>query len=265
MMASLPMYGIDPEAVERFWQALAAALRQQGFRDVPDRLIWPDALDAHWREPGLLLSQACGYPLVEGLGEAVQVVGAFHFAVEGCQGADYVSRIVVRADDPGEDVSAFRGRTAAYNGENSQSGYNAFRALVAPLAEQGRFFGRTVESGSHRRSLALVQSGEADIAAIDAVSFALIARADPSAIAGLRVLVDTAAAPGLPLITAKTTRAADLERLRAGIEQVIADPALARQRDALLVAGFSRLDFADYARCAAMKRDAVALGYPRLA
>lgn len=265
MIASLPMYGIDRPAVERLWAGLVAAIRRRGL-DAPETLTWPEAaLEAHWRRPDLLLSQACGYPLVEGISRDVRVVGAFQFAVEGCRGADYASRLVARRERAGSDIVGFRGAVAAYNGTGSQSGYNALRATVAPHAEDGRFFADTIESGSHRRSLDLVRTGAADIAAIDCVSLALIERFEPEALQDLVGIGWTPAAPGLPLVTSALTSRADLERLRLALEDAIGDPALAEARAALFICGFSRLDLADYARCAAMKRGAERLGYPALA
>lgn len=265
MIASLPMYGIDRPAVERFWAGLGAAIRRRGL-DAPEQLTWPETgLEAHWRAPNLLISQACGYPLVEGISRDVRVVGAFQFAVEGCRGTDYASRLVARSERAGDDIAAFRGTVAAYNGANSQSGYNALRATVAPHAESGRFFAATIESGSHRRSLDLVRTGAADIAAIDCISLALIERFEPEAVAGLTGIGWTPPAPGLPLVTSALTSRADLERLRLSVEEAVADPELAEARTALFISRFSRLDLADYARCTAMKRSAERLGYPALA
>lgn len=263
-IAALPMYDIDHGSVERLWDGLAGHLESQGI-EIPARLDWPDRLDAHWRRPDLLLSQTCGYPLVEELAGDVGVVGAFHFAIEGCSGFDYSSRIVVRDTDGAREIADFRGRIAAFNGANSQSGYNSLRALVAPLARGGRFFAATVESGAHRRSLDLIRSGKADIAAIDCVSFALVERFEPAALDGLATIGWTAAAPGLPLITAGRSGADELERLRIGIEAALADPDLAPAREALFIAGFSRVDLADYRRCTQMKAEAVRLGFPVLA
>lgn len=264
MIASLPMYAVDRSAVERFWAGLSAALRRHDL-EAPDALDWPDSLPEHWRSPDLLLSQACGYPLVEGISRDVRVVGAFHFAVEGCRGADYASRLIARSERAGTELAAFRGSVAAYNAADSQSGYNALRSTVAPFAERGRFFTATAASGSHRRSLDLVRSGAADIAAIDCVSYALFERYDREALDGLVPVGWTPAAPGLPVITSALTSRAQLERLRKAIEEVVSDPGLAEARAALFIAGFSRLDLSDYQRCAAMKRSAARLGYPELA
>lgn len=236
-VAALPMYAADRPALAAWWQALATALRAEGVAQVPAALAWPDDLHAHWRDPRLLLGQTCGYPLVTGLQASVQVVGAFRYTAPGCSGIDYRSELMARADDA-DTLAAFRGRTAAINGVDSHSGCNALRGVVAPLAVDGRFFGAWRVSGSHRESLALLQRGAADIAAIDCVSLAMLRRCEPESVAGLRVLGSTPPVPGLPLITAASTSDADLEALRRALAAVCVDPALAALRRLLLIGGF---------------------------
>ena len=65
---------------------------------------------------------------------------------------------------------------------------HALRGLVAPLARNGTFFVDRLICGSHRGSLAALQSGAADIAAIDCVSLAGFRRHDPDLLRGLRVV-----------------------------------------------------------------------------
>ncbi len=264
-IAALPMYGIDRDAVDDLWSALTIALRAEGLRDVPDWLDWPDDLAAHWRDPGLLVSQTCGYPLVDGLDDHVRVVGAFRYDAEGASGSHYSSLVVVRTKDTAATLEALRGKTAAINSRDSHSGANALRGLIAPIARSGRFFGAVLTSGSHRASLAAVRDGSADVAAIDCISFALIAEQEPDAVAGLRILARTPLAPGLPLVTARTTSDDELERIRRALERLVTDPALAELRAPLLIAGFDRLGRADYAPIAAVRDAAVAAGYPELA
>ncbi len=103
--------------------------------------------------------------------------------------------------DPVSSIAALRGRRAAVNGWDSQSGFSALRATVAPFTGGGRFFGEVKVSGGHRASLRAVAEGSADVAAIDAVCWALAQRHEPSAFAGLRVLAQSPAAPSLPFIT----------------------------------------------------------------
>jgi len=239
-VASLPMYDADPDAVEAWWGAIARALRARGVADVPDVLERPSQLDVHWRDPRLLLSQACGYPLVTSLSRDVQVVGAFRYTAPGCAGIEYRSDLVARTDDA-ESIEGFRGRVAAINSRDSHSGCNALRGFVAPLARDGAFFAHELISGSHRRSLAAVQSGLADIAAIDCVSLAAFRRREPALLRGLRVVGSTAPAPGLPLITSATTPLAELAALRAALRDACGDAAAADAREALFIGGFESL------------------------
>ncbi|WP_268619559.1 PhnD/SsuA/transferrin family substrate-binding protein, partial [Escherichia coli] len=94
------------------------------------------------------------------------------------------------------------------------SGYNGLRALIAPLAQDGKFFGAAIASGAHYQSLKLIRSGQADIAAIDSISMELLRRAQPQALEGLKIIGRTAAVPGLPLITAAGTPPEQVEILR---------------------------------------------------
>jgi ABC-type phosphate/phosphonate transport system substrate-binding protein len=239
-IASLPMYDADPAAVDAWWRAIARALRARAVADVPELLDRPARLDAHWRDPRLLLSQACGYPLVTTLRRDVQVVGAFRYTAPGCSGIDYRSELVARADDA-QAIEGYRGRVAAINALDSHSGWNALRALVAPLARGGSFFGDRRVCGSHRGSLAALRSGAADIAAIDCVSLAGFRRHDPALLQGLRTVGSTGAAPGLPLITAATTSPGELAALRGALHDACRDADAAGARDALFIGGFETL------------------------
>ena len=82
-------------------------------------------------------------------------------------------------------------------------------------------------------------AGAIDIAAIDAVTFSLIARYQPARIVDIRVLGFTERVAGLPFITSARTSAADLAALRRGLAALFAAPLLADIRDKLLLAGCS--------------------------
>ncbi len=264
MIASLPMYPVHPDAVRALWQAIATGLRQAGVANVPSALVTPDDLITHWRRPDLLLSQACGYPLVTELDGAVRVVGAFRYTAPGCNGIRYRSQIIGRRTDPGISLADFRGRRAAFNGKASQSGYNSFRALVAPLAIDGRFFGAVVETGAHAASMRAVAEGSADIAAIDCVSFAQIGAVDAELRRALKVIGETASAPGLPLVTRAGASTAKVDVMRSVLHKVVNDPALAGILSHLLIDGFEPIERAAYEEIRAMEREAIAAGYPEL-
>lgn len=256
----MPMYDADRGAVQAWWRGLQSALRADGLQDVPDALTWPADLHAHWRDPDLLLSQTCGYPLVTQLHASVQVVGAFRYTAPGCAGISYRSALLVRRDEAGAGIEAFRHRVAAFNDRDSHSGFNALRALIAPLAVDGRFFAAAIPSGSHRASIERVRSGRADLASVDAVTWAGWRRANPASADGLKVLGWTDAVPGLPLITAARTTPDDLARLRRALAAACADPSLATPRAALWIDGFVPTDAAPWQVIDRQRRDAEALG-----
>jgi ABC-type phosphate/phosphonate transport system substrate-binding protein len=235
-----------------------------GLKDLPADLTEPAELEAHWLAPDLLFTQTCGYPLTHVLAGKVQLLATPCYSAPGCDGATYRSYVVVREDSGIETPEDLRGKRVAYNGTDSQSGYNTLRHLVAPLAEQGRFFGSGLETGAHRRSLAAVRRGEADAASIDCVSLALIEQVAPEEIKDIRRLCPTAPAPNLPYITSLSTSGETMCRLRDGLQAAVNDPALRAAREALLITDVTVLPPAAYAVILAMEEEAVASGYPRL-
>ncbi len=249
MIASLPMYVAHPAASAALWQYLADALRAAGVANVPTALTEPaDAdLTAHWLRPDLLLSQCCGYQLVDALQDKVQLVGLPRYSAQGCDGILYSSLLVCRADDTSPDLGAFQNRVAAYNSVDSQSGYQSLRSMVAPLALGGQFFARAVASGAHSASLALIQSGQADVAAVDCISYAQFQRYQPGLLRNIRILGHTASAPGTAWVTALGTPPAVLALLRQALQQAMADPAMATTRDGLLLEGLEVLPVSVYA------------------
>ncbi len=150
-IATLQMYDL-PEvraATDDWWAGLARALRRAGLSEVPARLTRDGPPEGPWREPGFLLGQTCGYPLMHGLAGVVQVVATPAYDAPGCQGPQYRSVFLVRDDEAARSLAELRGRIAAANSPQSQSGYSALRSAVAPLARDGKFFAQVIETGGH--------------------------------------------------------------------------------------------------------------------
>ena len=266
MIASLGMYDLPwlRAATDALWAALRDRLRAGGMDDVPDALDRSRPLAEIWRDPGLLLAQSCGYPLVFSLRDAVRLVGTPCYDLPGCAGPDYCSFIVVARGNPAQGTAGLRGARAAINGGDSQSGMSALRGAVAPLAGGKPFFREVVVTGAHMRSLDAVRDGSADVAALDCVTWGLTAAGQQSRLDGLRVLASTPATPGLPLVTAASRSDRMVAMLRDAWRAVVADPALADMRAELHLAGIAPASLADYAPVSAMRAMAEALGYPEL-
>lgn len=252
-------------ATDALWAGFAAAFRAEGLREVPARLTRGGAAFEIWTAPDLLFSQTCGYPLTHALAGRVTLVATPIYACPGCEGAMYRSEILVRGDDTLTYLADLRGRRAAVNSRDSQSGCSALRHAVAELAQDGRFFGAVHITGSHLASLQAVAAGEADVCAVDAVTYRLLQRTQPALTRRLRVLAPSAPAPALPYIARHDIPGGDLERLRAGLARACGDPALADVRAELLLAGVVVKPLSDYDRILEMETAAAAAGYPELA
>ena len=266
MRASLPMYDL-PEVrahTDRLWAAIAEEMRGLGVPDVPDALECPVSHHDAWRPRGLLFSQSCGYPVVTALRGAVRVVATPHYTATGCEGLRYSSALVVRASSHATAPDDLRGKVCAFSAEDSQSGYNALRAAVAPIAKGRPFFSATLRTGAHAASIDAVRRRRADVCAVDCVMWALLARYRPSSLSGLTVLARTGTAPGLPFVTAGDCSDATVETIRNALDRAFSRPDLADTRAALLIGGLSVSTLDTYKPLLEMERAAAALGYPRL-
>ena len=237
-LLAFPMYAVNRADNDVLWRAVHALLLARG---VPVGDLVPgipeENLLTHWQQPGLILSQTCGYPLVTQLPD-VQVVGCFHYAAPGCEGSAYRSLLVVREEDKHLRVDDFRGRRVVCNAPDSQSGYNVLRKRIAPEVLD-RYFTHVSFSGSHRRSLIEIKDGRADLAAIDCVTWALLQRHEPDVVAGLAVIEQSPLTPGLPLITSGKTTPDRLQAIREALTGLVSLPEYRQVCDAVLIRGFS--------------------------
>ncbi len=267
MRLALQMYDL-PElrwATDALAGGLVAALARAGFTDLPDGLDRELDYKSQWTQPDLLLAQTCGYPLATFLKGQVRYLATPDYGAPFCERYSYRSLLIVRRDDPALSLADLRGRRAAINRPYSQSGYNTFRHAVAPLADGGHFFDAVIETGGHAASAQAVSEGRADIAALDAVSHALLRQYRPEAVANLRVIGLTAPAPNLPFITRLAASDGEVQRLRQVLAEVMQDSALAEVRDALLLKGASVLPDEAYDTILEMEAEAERLGYAKVA
>ncbi len=235
-VASLGMYDHPGQraANDALWSAIARHLRRLGIA-APAALDRDRPVEAIWRDPALLIAQCCGYPLVADPDLSLRVIARPHYGLPDCPPGHHDSRILVRVNDQATTLAGFAGRRVAINAPLSNTGANLLRAAVAQVAPPDGFFGTTIVTGSHRASIDAVAGGQADIAAIDAVTAAVIARDDPAALLGLRELARTPRAPNLPFVTARTTPRAVVLALREALHAAMHDPQLASARAALLL------------------------------
>ncbi|MGV8985018.1 MAG: phosphate/phosphite/phosphonate ABC transporter substrate-binding protein [Cypionkella sp.] len=235
MIASLGMYDrVEAQpANDRLWALIRDRMRAAGMA-APDGLTrGAGAYWSAWESPDLILSQTCGFPYRAKLHDKVALIGTPDFGVSGCAPGFYRSCLVARADDPRKDLAEFDGAKLAFNEDLSQSGWAAPQNNAANL---GLSLRPHLRSGGHQLSARAVAEGRAEIAAIDAVTWAMIARWDDFA-DDLKVVGETEPTPGLPYIATKGTDAALLF-------PIIADAIAAlspQDRDTLCLRGLVRI------------------------
>ena len=262
MMVSLPMYDW-PEVrthTDALWSAIRSQLLPHGFA-APPTLERDIARECLWRDGRLLLSQTCGLPYVSGhCGDAV-LLGSPIYDLQHGAGGDYYSLVVVRNDHGAGSLDELRGCRVAYNAKDSQSGYEALLFAIAPLARNAKFFTSSIARGTHRAAIHAIANGDADVAALDAVSWRLALQHEPAA-SRLRVLTHTMPSPGLPLITARCNeahRGAICKAIIGGIESLPQE-----SRDALHLLGFRPRPASDYTLLLQRIEQARKLGYTQL-
>jgi ABC-type phosphate/phosphonate transport system substrate-binding protein len=237
-------------ATDALWHAIARRLNAAGIA-APETLDRTRRAEDVWRDPGLVLSQTCGFPYATRLSDAVRLVAAPVYDVEGCEGPRYSSMLVARRDDAPASVAACADLRFARNASDSLSGYVALRVEMRAAGLDSQAV-RWVETGSHRASLKAVAEGRADVAAIDCICMALARAHEPDAVARLTVFAQTPLRPALPFITAAGRSEAEIATLRAALSDALASSETAEARDALNLVGAEAATAADYAPLASL-------------
>jgi len=214
MTASLPWYPFRQleDAYALFWSYLRTALRDRDI-DAPDTLAKTEDFRAHWATSDLLLSQCCGYHIAT-KAQKLEAVGVPHFLLKDIKPGQYKSVIVARKSDPAKHISEFRGRRAAFNEDQSYSGHTALLGEIPEKLRVRDFFSTTVPTGSHICSMEAVAKNQADVAAIDQVSFGLISEGYPDLAAQLHDIGKTKAAQAPPYVTSSARPEEEIDAIR---------------------------------------------------
>jgi ABC-type phosphate/phosphonate transport system substrate-binding protein len=255
MRAMISMYDMPERrpAIEAWWAGLTRHWQAAGLRDVPETTQLTDGdLYELWQAPDLFIAQTCGFPLTHRLKDRVTLVATPVYAVDGCASGSYHSVIVARRDSDVRSLDDVAGKVAAFNGHDSQSGWNALRHSLINKGAPARI----LETGGHRKSVAAVREGRADVAAIDCVTYAGLQQVAPQEVAPLQIIARSASAPALPYVTRRDIAASDLEKLRAGLRAAMADPALAEPRAVMQLAGLEMVPLQAYDRMLEMEQEA---------
>lgn len=208
LIASARMYNVAPAATaawRRLFEHVSVAAR------VPLQIVDhapPATLAGLWGRPDLGCAFMCGWPLAQENGTR-PIIAAPVPVAEG--GARYRSVFVVAAGSRFGSLAETFGGRFAFNATGSHSGWNM---PWAHLRERGGWFAAEVGPfGPHQRAAAAVAAGQADVAALDSLVWALLQRHDPGLASALRVIDQTADQPSPPLVGSNALTETDRLRL----------------------------------------------------
>ena len=177
-VASLPWYFFRP--IEHHYKVFWARLRdilieEEDFRSerVPEALSDASDFRRHWANPDLLLCQCCGYHIATKARD-LKVVAAPAFDVDDVSPGKYRSVIVKKKGASGDEFLDFREGVVAFNEDQSYSGYTALLSTIPEEHLHKGFFSKKLRTESHLESLKRIISGDADIAAIDEITYEII-------------------------------------------------------------------------------------------
>lgn len=241
LRAALPMYDYPPLAVahQALLTAVVTHLHRHGHAHLPSTLSRPSPLLEFWQSQRVLLSQTCEYPWLLSLQNHLEILATPCYAAPHCEGPLYRSVVVTRSADPRSELADFYNARVTINDLTSNSGYNLLGAAVADLKAKNPFFKAALISGSHHNSLNAIRANAADVAAIDCVSFAQLARCaliDPD---DFKIIGVTPPAGALPWVCSKNLPDPLKADLVSALSQILRDDRLTHTRQALLLNDFN--------------------------
>lgn len=249
------------EAWRRFFTSFLELLDNSGAQETELRF---DSDQSLLRDPGLFFGHTCGYPLINHLKDQLVPFCVPVFDAPGTDGKLYSSHFIVAANSAMEGLEECRGKVAAINAADSNSGMNVLRYAIAGCNPSAPFFARVIKTGGHMQSLEAVADGTADVAAIDCVSYQLIRDYRPDLVEKVRSIGFSVKTCGLPFVLPKSSVGdTDLMLLIDNLNQALANtPETIRSRLHLL--RFEPVVLGDYQPIADLETFAIESGYPRL-
>lgn len=221
-----------------------------------------DSDQALLRDPALMFGHTCGYPLMTCWKDRLHPFCVPVFDVPGSEGKLYSSRFIVGANSGIASLADCSGKVAAINAPDSNSGMNVFRYAISNLKPARRFFSGVITTGGHLHSLEAVANRQADIAAIDCVSYQLIQDCRPELVEQVRSIGFSVKTCGLPFVV-PGPGTSDTKMLIENLNRALAS-APDSVREKLHLLSFEPVTLGDYQAIVDIETHAVESGYPLL-
>ena len=223
MIACLDMYNWPESAAvfDMFWEKVHAGLAERGFDAPPSLSQKGEDLRSAADDASLLLGQVCGITYARDNDERPRFMplGAFIVNDADLPAGSYSSVLITRKD-AAIDLDNPQSFSVAVNGYGSLSGWTVLAQYFSGQSATSPF-ADVVISGGHRNSAHMVATGQADLAALDVISWIMLERFEPALTAGLNRVGITPPRPGLPLVTSMHHDQELLAALNAAITEAM--------------------------------------------
>ncbi|MEO7403219.1 MAG: PhnD/SsuA/transferrin family substrate-binding protein [Burkholderiales bacterium] len=244
MFVNARMYSVTP-AARAAWQEILTWVATRAGSPAPGVAKFvdddpPQLLSDLWQREDLDAVMMCGLPFTRRAPQPTMLAAPVPSPARYQGQAVYMSDIVVRADAPYEVLADTFGCVAGYTLKDSQSGYYAFRHLLATKYGNvpGSYRRIVGELGNTRGMINALIAGQIDVGPIDAYAYDLIRAAEPDFAAQIRVIETTEPTPMPPIVATSTLPHDAVERLRAAFLAVESERSLASALAAVKVARF---------------------------
>lgn len=267
MIACARMYAINATVAAAWGELLEWVVARAGVSCEVIDYPAPLPVSALWSRPDLGCAFMCGYPLTRADSHPVVLAAPIPSPARYHGKPKYWSDLIVRADASFTRIEDTFGTRFAFTTDESQSGYQGPRSLLAPYAKarSGALFSATVGPLFTPRGIVeAIIAGDADIGPLDSYVHDLLRQHEPALASRLRVVATTLPTPIPPLVAAAGTDDAAVAALRASLLEVSAVDSLKTVRTALLLQGFAPATAADYDVLTENAHEADRLGYARI-
>jgi phosphonate transport system substrate-binding protein len=214
-------------------------LHQGEYDPLEDPLLLQDQLD---------LAFICGLPLIrycQVVPHQLQTLVAPVIQAPRYQDRPiYFSDVIVNAASHIKVFADLAGTILCYNDKGSNSGYNLLHHRLIESGYPQNFFGKTIQSGSHQRSIRWVVDGLADCAAIDSVVLEQELCDFPELSQHLRVVEVLGPSPMPPLVVALHLGTSLIQQLRWALLHPDAELQSAMER--VGVKRFAKVELEEY-------------------
>jgi len=244
-VANARMYSVNPAAAAA-WRVLLQWVVERA--DIEAEVIEyaaPQPLPALWKRDDVACAFMCGYPFSRAAPQPVALAAPVPSPEPYHDKPEYWTCVVVRDDSGLRTLGDTFGRRMAYTTPDSQSGYQALRALVA--GKPHPFSSMIGPLVTPRRVVGAVLAGEADAGPGDSYALDLMRLHEPALVAPLRVVATSRPTPMPLLVASPGVPAGEIDRVRDALAQVEHEPALVPTRAALLLRRFAAVDPQAYA------------------